>query len=92
MTENSNKSINGYKVFFFAVFLLIGFGLVPVIVNFFTDRLVEVVTESEIPVWLKANAMYIVYGFWGIYVAGLAIALPAMVKDGFFSGENKENL
>lgn len=82
------KKITVYgKVFAFTLFLVIGFSLVPILVKLFTDALPEIITESTIPIMIKENATNIVYGFWVVYALGIIIALPAMIKDGFFGPE-----
>lgn len=71
----------------FAFFLVMGFSLVPIMVKFFTDALVEVIPQSNLPLILQANAISIVYLFWLVYIAGTVIAFPAMKKSGFFAPE-----
>jgi hypothetical protein len=75
------------KVSAFTLFLVIGFSLVPILVKLFTDALPEIITESTFPLTVKENAMNIVYVFWVVYALGIIIALPAMIKDGFFDPE-----
>jgi hypothetical protein len=75
------------KLWFFLLFLVIGFSIVPIAVKFFTERLLVVVTGSDIPKIIHENGMTIVYVFWFVYIAGLLIALPSMAKDGFFDEE-----
>ena len=43
--------------------------------------------NGEVPLvkFLGAHRMHITYIAWGVYVLGLVVALPAMIKDGFFS-------
>ncbi len=88
--EGKLKKMSVYgKAFAFTLFLVIGFSLVPILVKLFTDALPEIITESTIPLMMKENAMTIVYGFWIVYALGIIIALPAMIKDGFFDPENE---
>lgn len=88
--EGKLKKMSVYgKAFAFTLFLVIGFSLVPILVKLFTDALPEIITESTIPLMIKENAMSIVYGFWVVYALGIIIALPAMIKDGFFDPENE---
>ncbi len=72
------------KIVMFIFFVILGFSIVPIFVKYFTDALPSVITQSTLPVLLRDNAMMLVYVFWGIYVIGLAIAVPASIKDGFF--------
>lgn len=88
--EGKLKKMSVYgKISAFTLFLVIGFSLVPILVKLFTDALPEIITETNIPLTIKENAMTIVYGFWVVYALGIIIALPAMIKDGFFDPENE---
>lgn len=88
--ENVKKMSVVVKTFAFALFLIIGFSLIPVMVKFFTDALREIITGSTLPETLQKNAMFIVYGVWIVYAIGIAIAFPAMKKSGFFDPELPE--
>lgn len=87
--KTKKMSVYG-KAAAFALFLVIGFSLVPIMVKLFTDALPEIIKESTFPLTIKENAMNIVYGFWVVYALGIIIALPAMIKDGFFAPEHPE--
>lgn|SRR5512143_2243025 len=70
----------------FALFLILGFSLVPVMVGVFITLLKLAV---PLPIGLlEENDMLIVYLFWAVYLAGLAIAFPSMKASGFFNPEN----
>jgi len=49
------------KMWFFGLFLLIGFSIVPIAVKLFTDRLVVTISESDIPKIIRDNSMTVVY-------------------------------
>ncbi len=68
----------------FALFLLLGISVVPLLVGVFVPMLKESV-PADISI-IEDNDMLIVFFFWAIMIAGIVIALPAMRKSGFFSG------
>lgn len=79
------------KIFDFAMFVVMGFSLMPILVKVLTDALPQIVKDSPLPQALQQNAMLIAYFFWIIAAGGLAIAFPAMQKAGFFKPEPPEN-
>jgi MFS family permease len=75
-------------IVFFALFLVFGFSIVPLAIGIFIPLLKQVV---PIPIdFLEQNDMLIVYFFWAVYMIGLIIALPTMIKGGFFEPEKKQ--
>lgn len=76
-----------FKIAVFVLFLLICFFLLPVIIYYFTENLVNVISGSDFPAVLRDNNMYIVIVFWIFYFIGLFFALPAAIKDGFFEAK-----
>jgi len=78
------------KIFDFGMFVIIGFSLVPILVKFLTDAFPQIIKDSPLPQTLQQNAMLIVYFFWIIAAGGLAIAIPAILKSGFFKPEPPE--
>lgn len=76
------------KIIIFVVFLIGGYSLVPVMVNLFVDMQTGIGNGEEGMIkYIRENTMTVVWGFWIIFSAGLIIALPAMIKDGFFAPE-----
>jgi hypothetical protein len=68
----------------FFLFLVLGFSIIPLAVGIFIPLLEQVIPA---PVdFISQNDMLIVYALWVIYAVGLIIALPRMIKDGFFEG------
>lgn len=88
--ENFKKLSVYAKISAFMIFLVIGFSFVPIAVKFFADFLPDFMKNSPLPQMVKDNGMIIVYVFWGIVLAGLIIAMPAMIKSGFFKPETPE--
>ncbi|MFH1830861.1 MAG: hypothetical protein ABH871_08830 [Pseudomonadota bacterium] len=81
----------------FALFLIMGFSIVPIMVKVFFFLFLQVLAlvrpaskHNPIASWLitlSKKQMVIVYIFWGIYIIGLIFAVPAAIESGFFSGE-----
>jgi hypothetical protein len=73
------------KIIIFILFLAFGFSIVPLMIKLFI-YLQGVIGNSEL--WLvkmlNDNYWTAVGIVWGIFILGFLIALPAMMKDGFF--------
>ncbi len=65
-------------IFYFALFVAFGLSAIPVMV-------MTVARRQDLDI-LKRNEAAIVWIMWGLILAGLAVALPAMIADGFFAG------
>ncbi|MEW6722643.1 MAG: hypothetical protein AB1324_05260 [Candidatus Micrarchaeota archaeon] len=69
------------------LFLVLGFSIVPVFVGLFVAGAGHVI---PVPLdWLEKNDTLIVLVFWAVFLLGLIVAYPAMVKDGFFGPERE---
>lgn len=42
--------------------------------------------NSPIVKWLASHVWHITIGVWIVFTLGIGIAMPQMIKDGFFSG------
>jgi hypothetical protein len=71
------------KLFYLVLFGVMGFSLVPVVMHLFIS-MQNTIGNNDLALiyWLGANETSLVYCVWGLFVAGLAIALPAAIKDG----------
>jgi hypothetical protein len=68
-------------VFFFVLFLLMVFSLVPLFVRTFIALQIRIGNgEFFLIQWLQENERGVVYGFWGFCAAGLII-MYALAKD-----------
>jgi hypothetical protein len=77
--------IMAIKLFYLLLFLVIGFALVPVALNYFITMQIKIGNEDFVLIkWLATNAPQVVYGLWALFIVGLCIALPAAIKGGFF--------
>jgi ABC-type Fe3+ transport system permease subunit len=85
-SERGGTVKRGYEkpmlVLAFALFILLCFSVVPVIVGVFFPILQSVV-PVDISI-ISENDMLFVYAFWAIIIVGFAIALPSMREGGFF--------
>jgi hypothetical protein len=58
-----------------ALFCLMAFSLVPLALKVFIALQIKIGNAEHFLVkWLRANERAVVYGFWGLFVAGLVIA------------------
>lgn len=75
--EFGKKLKIGFLYFYFILFLIIGFSLMPITVKIPLDFQIKI-GNGEIPFikFLYRNSMNIVYIFWGIFVLGIVIAAP----------------
>lgn len=80
--------VHGVIIFAFFLFLIMAFTIVPIAVRTFFHLFEKMhAPYGQLPSWmiiLKEKQMVLVYIVWGIYLAGLLMALPFMIKDGFF--------
>lgn len=72
---------------FFVLFVVFAFGSIPLFIKLFVLLATRVGLGAH-PVVKKLTGHFwaAVWAFWILYAAGLAIALPTMIRDGFFSG------
>jgi hypothetical protein len=77
---------------FFALFLAFAFSLVPLMVKLFLAGQGGIGNaERGLIKALSAHQAGIVWAIWTIWLLGLAIALPAMIEDGFFGAEARRS-
>jgi ABC-type sulfate transport system permease subunit len=73
-------------VAWFVVFLAIAFAAVPLMLRLFVYLHTRIGNgEHWVIRWLDAHHWQIVWGVWAFFALGLLIALPTMVRDGFFN-------
>jgi hypothetical protein len=72
------------KLAYLALLGVIGFSLVPVLLNWFVAMQIRIGNgELALIKWLSAHQWQVIYAFWGLYAVGLAIAIPAAIRGGF---------
>jgi hypothetical protein len=75
----------GARILFFGLFLALGFSLVPLMLKIFLAAQVKIGNaELGLIKTLAAHQTTVVWVVWGIFIAGLAIAIPAAINDNFF--------
>lgn len=73
------------KLFYLMLFVVIGFSLIPVVLNYFISMQIKIGNEDFVLIkWLATNSPKVVYGIWALFIVGLCIALPAAIKGGLF--------
>lgn len=80
-----SKGVTAVKVFYFVLFCILGFSLVPLAIRLFISLQTRIGNAGSFLVQtIQANEQSVVFGVWILFVIGLCIAVPAAVKDGFF--------
>jgi len=81
----SPQGIAAVKMFYFALFCVLGFSIVPLALRFFISAQIKIGNgEFFLIKWLQAHEPGCVLGVWIMFIIGLCISLPAAIKDGFF--------
>ena len=81
----SPRQITYVKVFYFALFCVLGFSLVPLVVRLVISMQTRIGNADLVIIrLLQSHEKGIVYSFWALFVIGLSIAVPYAIKDGFF--------
>jgi hypothetical protein len=79
------------KIGFFLLFLGIGFSAIPVMVKLVLAGHVAIGNASRAPIQALARWQNIViWAMWGLSAAGLVVALPTMIRSGFFDAADAE--
>jgi hypothetical protein len=74
----------GARILFFGLFLALAFSLIPLMLKIFLAAQVKIGNgELGLIKALAAHQAAVVWVVWGIFIAGLAIALPAAINDNF---------
>jgi hypothetical protein len=80
-----STGVTAIKLTYFALFCVICFSLVPVLIRYFILAQVKIGNgEFFLIKLIKAHEQLVIYGFWGLFVIGLCIGVPAAIKNGFF--------
>ncbi len=66
------------------LFLILGFAAVPILLRVFTTLQAKIGNGELPPVrWIRNHEFVISCSVWGIFLLGLIIALPTVIKDWF---------
>jgi hypothetical protein len=75
----------GARILFFGLFLALAFSLIPLMLKIFLAAQLKIGNgELGFVKALAGHQAAVVWVVWGIFIAGLAIALPAAINDDFF--------
>jgi len=74
------------KILFFALFVLFAFSMVPTMVKLFVAGQ-SVIGNADKPLvgFVGRHQAGVTWALWIVWVAGLSVAMPAMMRAGFFS-------
>lgn len=71
----------------FLAVLLIAYAAIPFMVKLLASGQILIGNANSPCVkWLAAHVWHITIGVWIVFTTGILIALPQMIKDGFFTG------
>ncbi len=77
-----SKGVTTVLAFYFALFCMLVFSLVPIALRFFLNMQVKIGNAEFVLIrWLQAHEQSVVYGFWGLIVIGFIIIF-LLVKPG----------
>lgn len=73
------------KIVFFTLFVLFGFSLIPLMVRIVLGTQAAIGNAGVGPIKAAiAHSNWIVAVIWALMAAGIAVALPAAIRAGFF--------
>src|SRR5438105_14070638 len=74
------------KIVFFTAFIVFAFSLIPTMVKFFLAGHASIGNACKGPIrFIEVHQVGVIWGFWLLWFAGLTVALPAMIRTGFFT-------
>mgnify|MGYP000901456118 CR=1 FL=1 len=77
--------MSAIKIYFFALFLVICFTVVPLFIKLFLYMQIKIGHGELAPIkWLRVNETTVIYGLWIFMLIGFCIALQGAIKDGLF--------
>jgi hypothetical protein len=89
LVRNPNAFQTPAKIVFFTLFVLFGFSLIPLMVRIVLGAQVAFGNANVAPVRAAIDHSYWIVGcIWALMAAGLVVALPAAIRDGFFSNDS----
>ncbi|MBI4559114.1 MAG: hypothetical protein HY706_16135 [Candidatus Hydrogenedentes bacterium] len=83
--EGSSLAETVTKIVAFALFLLLGFSMVPIFLRLFIRGQTKIGNGDLWPIkLLRENEVRARVAIWLVFALGFLMALPAMIADGFF--------
>jgi hypothetical protein len=75
----------GAKILIFGLFLVFGFSLIPLMLKLFLAAQVRIGNGELGPIkTLMAHQTAVIWVIWGMFIAGMALAIPAAIDNDFF--------
>ena len=85
LNKLSPNVTSAVMIFYFALFCVLGFSIVPLAIRFFIAMQIKIGNEELFLVkWLRAHEQGFVFGVWIMFIIGLCMAIPSAIKDGMF--------
>ena len=80
-----SKGVTTVLAFYFALFCILAFSLVPLVLRFFLNMQVKIGNAEFVLIrWLQAHEQSVVYGFWGLIIIGLIIIFSLVKPSEMF--------
>jgi hypothetical protein len=74
------------KIIFFTIFIVFAFSLIPTMVKAFLAGQASIGNADKTFIRLiDRHQVGVIWGFWILWIAGFAVALPTMIQTGFFT-------
>ena len=79
------RGITAVFAFYFGLFCIMAFSLVPIVLRFFINMQVKIGNGEFVLIrWLQAHEQSVVYGFWGLIIIGLIIIFSLVKPSEMF--------
>ena len=79
------RGITAVFGFYFGLFCIMAFSLVPIVLRFFINMQVKIGNGEFVLIrWLQAHEQSVVYGFWGLIIIGLIIIFSLVQPSEMF--------
>jgi hypothetical protein len=80
-----SKGVTAVLGFYFVLFCVMAFSLVPLALRFFLNMQVKIGNAEFVLIrWLQAHEQSVVLGFWGVIVIGLIIIFSLVKPSDMF--------
>jgi len=77
------------KIIFFTLFIAFAFSVIPTMVKLFVAGQASIGNADRAPVrFIERHQGGVVLSIWAIWIAGFAVALPTMIRSGFFTNSD----
>jgi len=78
-------AVSAVKVFYFTLFCVLAFSLIPLVISYFIAMQIKI-GNGDVAVikWIQDHQRGVIFGFWAFCIIGMCIALPTIIRAGFF--------